>query len=415
MARTTRPLSNTEIKNAKPREKEYNLADGDGLALRIKPNASKYWIFNYSRPYTKKRANISFGTYPDLSLADAREMRHVARKSLARNIDPRQKRDNDSKIQIAAMENTLRYVAEKWFEIKSLQLTPDYAMDVWNSLDNHIFPKLGKRPIHNVLAPDVIDTLKPLSKTGKHEMVKRICQRLNQIMVFGVNTGLIPANPLAGVSSAFQAPAKQHFPTIKPDELPEFVQKLEEASITTNTLFLIKWQLHTMARPSEAAGTRWKEIDFEDKFWTIPLERMKKSRTHIVPLTVQALALLKEMKPISGRREFVFPAERNPRKSISEQTANMALKRMGYKGKLVAHGMRALASTTLNEEGFDPDLIESALAHVDKNSVRRAYNRADYLERRRVMMSWWSSHIVGTSHDCEKSNLIPIRMTGITS
>ena len=409
MARTTRPLTNTEIKNAKARDKEYNLSDGYGLALRVKPNGSKYWIFNYSRPYTKKRANISFGTYRDVSLADARILRQKARELVAKNLDPKDERASDSLTQQAALENTLRYVAEEWFKIKKHELTSDYADDLWNSLDNHIFPKLGKLPIHKVLAPDVIDTLKPLSKAEKHEMVKRICQRLNQIMIYGVNTGLISANPLAGVSSAFQAPAKKHFPTIKPDQLPELMDKLEKASITMTTRNLIKFQLHAMARPSEAAGTRWEEINFEDKMWTIPPERMKKSRTHIVPLTEQSLALLEQMKPLSGDYEYVFPAERNPRNSISEQTANMALKRMGYKGKLVAHGMRALASTTLNEEGFDPDLIESALAHVDKNSVRRAYNRADYLERRRVMMSWWSSHIVESSSDFESSNLIPIR------
>jgi len=409
MARTTKPLTATEVKNAKAQSKEYHLFDGRGLSLRIIPNNSKYWILNYSRPYTKKRANISLGPYPDVSLAKARTLRENARELLAMNLDPRDERANDSITQQAAMGNTLMYVAEKWFEIKESQLTPGYAMDLWNSLDNHVFPRLGKVPIHKVLAPQLIDVLKPLAKSGRLEMVKRICQRLNQIMIFGVNTGLITANPLAGVSHAFQAPAKKHFPTIKPDELPGFMNTLEKASITMTTLLLIKFQLHSMARPSEAAGTRWEEINFEDKVWTIPPERMKKSRTHIVPLTEQSLEFVEQMKLVSGNYEFVFPAERNPRNSISEQTANMALKRMGYKGKLVAHGMRALASTTLNEEGFDPDLIESALAHVDKNSVRRAYNRADYLERRRVMMSWWSDHIVESTSDDEKSNLIPIR------
>ncbi|MEO2183459.1 MAG: tyrosine-type recombinase/integrase, partial [bacterium] len=164
-------------------------------------------------------------------------------------------------------------------------------------------------------------------------------------------------------------------------------------SIKRTTRCLIEWQLQTMTRPGEAAGTRWSEIDLDKNVWLIPAERMKKKRPHTVPLSPQTLALLEIMEPISTHREHVFPADRNPRSYISEQTANMALRRMGYGGQLVAHGLRSLASTILNEHGFDPDVIEAALAHTDKNDVRAAYNRAEYLERRRTMMHWWSAHI----------------------
>jgi integrase len=182
-------------------------------------------------------------------------------------------------------------------------------------------------------------------------------------------------------------------PTITPEELPQLMRDISYASIKLVTRFLIEWQLHTMVRPSEAAGAKWSEIDLENKVWIIPAERMKKKREHAVPLTDQILEILNSLKPISGHREHVFPADRNPRHHINEQTANMALKRMGYEKRLVAHGLRALASTTLNQSGFDGDVVEAALAHVDKNEVRRAYNRADYLDRRRVMMSWWSKYI----------------------
>ena len=212
-------------------------------------------------------------------------------------------------------------------------------------------------------------------------------------MVYAVNTGLIHANPLSGISKAFSTPKAVNLPTLKPEQLPELMATVNGASIKLVTRCLIEWQLHTMVRPAEAAGARWDEIDANKALWEIPAERMKKSRAHIIPLSPQALNLLDILKPLSGHREFLFPADRNPRKPANSQTANMALKRMGFGGRLVSHGLRALASTTLNEQGFDPDVIEAALAHVDQNAIRAAYNRAEYLERRRVMMCWWSDHI----------------------
>ncbi len=184
---------------------------------------------------------------------------------------------------------------------------------------------------------------------------------------------------------------------LSPSELPELMIATANASIKRTTRALIEWQLHTMTRPAEAATTCWADIDIEKKIWTIPAERMKKRRSHIVPLTDQALAILMTVKPYSGQREYVFPADRNPRTHCNSQTANMALKRMGFANRLVSHGMRSIASTILNENGFEPELIEVALAHVDKDEVRSAYNRAEYVERRRPMMEWWSNHIQGAA------------------
>ncbi|MFT5083826.1 MAG: integrase [Lentisphaeria bacterium] len=393
MARTTRPLTNTEVKQAKPKAKEYNLVDGQGLALRIKPNGSKLWLFNYYRPFTKKRANLSLGNYPTTSLAEARKMREEARQLLAQDIDPKEKREELEAKTTKALRNTLELVAAQWFELKKTKVTPNYAEDIWSSLKLHIFPQLGKLPLQQITAPKTIDTLKPIAAKGNYETIKRLCQRLNEIMIFAVNSGLLENNPLAGIKNAFQSPTKTNMPTIRPEQLPELVERVKNASIKLVTRHLIFWQLHTMTRPSEAAGTRWDEIDFDKKQWTIPEHRTKKRRVHIVPLSPEALAILEGIKPISGHREYVFPADRKPRTCINEQTANMALKRMGYGGVLVAHGLRALASTTLNEHGFDSDVIEAALAHVDGNEVRRAYNRAEYIERRRAMMCWWSQEI----------------------
>lgn len=393
MARTTSPLTDTQIKNAKPRAREYNLSDGGGLALRVKPNGTKLWLLNYPRPYTDKRTNMSLGVYPAVTLAEAREKRDAARKLLIKNIDPREERDEERSKQTFAQKTTLQHVAEAWYDIKKREVTPSYAEDIWRSFEMHVFPSMGKSPIHTVTAPMAIDALKPVAAKGSLETVRRVCQRLNEMMVWAVNTGVIQHNPLAGMSKAFHAPGKRNLPTLKPDQLPDLLQSIQRANLRTTTRCLILWQLHTMVRPSEAAGTRWEEIDEQACQWLIPAERMKKKRAHVVPLTSQALALLEQMRPISSRSDYVFPSDRVLSRPTNPQTANMAIKRMGYHGQLVAHGLRALASTTLNEAAFDPDVIEVALAHAEANQVRSAYNRAQYLERRKVMMQWWSDHI----------------------
>lgn len=393
MARITKPLTHTEVKQVKPKNKEFNLVDGDGLALRVKPNGSKLWVFNYFRPFTKKRTSLSFGKYPAVSLADARAKRNSAKELLAKDIDPKEYRDEKDRIDNIAHSNTLEHIASKWLEVKRTSVTNDHANDTWRSLESHIFPSLGKVPIHKITAVNTIEIIQSLAAKGSLETVKRLCQRLNEIMVYSVNTGIIPSNPLAGISKAFQQPVKQHLPTLKPEELPTLMTALSRASIKYTTRCLIEWQLHTMVRPSEAAGTCWHEIDFENNLWNIPALRMKKKKPHTVPLTPQSLALLEIMKSISSRSEFVFPSDRTLKMHINASTANMALKRMGFDKKLVAHGLRSLASTALNQQGFDGDVIEAALAHTGKNEVRNAYNRADYLERRKPIMAWWSEYI----------------------
>jgi len=392
MARRTTPLTNTQVNQSKAKEKEYNLSDGDGLMLRVKPNGSKLWLFNYTRPFTKKRANISFGIYPEVSLADARTKRTSARELLAQDIDPKEDRNTKARLAEKAHSDTFKHIALQHHEIKKTTISADHATDIWRSFELHLFPKLGEIPIHKLTAPTVIDALKPTAAKSL-ETTKRLCQRINEVMVFAVNTGIVHHNPLAGISKAFETPAKKNMPTIPPEELPLLMKQLSLASIKMTTRCLIEWQLHTMVRPSEAAGARWDEIDTTKQLWTIPAERMKKKKSHLVPLTPQTLALLDAMKERSGRSKYIFPGDRNINRPSHSSTANMALKRMGFHGKLVAHGLRALASTTLNEQSFDSDVIESCLAHVDKNEVRAAYNRAEYIERRKIVMNWWSEHI----------------------
>lgn len=393
MAKITTRLSDKEIKAAKLDTKEYNLFDGEGLRLRIKPNGSKLWILNYKHPQTLKRTNFSLGKYPEVSLAQARKSTLSIKELLALGIDPQEEKKKKLQAYKEIHEHTFSNVSQEWFEIKKDSITPDYAEDIWRSLILHVFPKLADTPIKEITAPLIIDLLRPIEAKGSLETVKRLTQRLNEIMNYATNCGLIQANPLTGIKAAFKKPKKENMAALAPSELPELMSAIANASIKRTTRCLIEWQLNTMTRPAEASGARWDEINIDEKIWTIPAERMKKRREHRIPLTEQMLALLEVMKPISGHREFVFPSDRDPKKPCSSQTVNMALKRMGFAGRLVSHGLRSIASTTLNEQGFESDLIEAALAHVDDSQVRAAYNRTDYLERRRPMMSWWSGHI----------------------
>ena len=397
MAKTVTPLNNTQVKQAKPREKEYTLSDGDGLQLRVRPNGSKIWVFKYTNPITKKRTNLSLWKYPSVSLADARKKCSDARIILAKGIDPKVYREERLQQQKADAENTFGVLAEKWLILKREQVKPETAEKSYQSLTKHILPSLKNIPINSIKPKLIIDILEPVKNQGSLETVKRLCRIINEIMRIAVASGVIEVNYLSDITKLFPAPKKANMPTIAPSQLPELMQKLHNANITKLTRCLIEWQLHTMTRPIEAVTARWEDIDLDKEVWIIPAKRMKMKRAHTIPLTPQSLALLKVLKPISGHREFLFPGHRDPRTHANSQTANMAIKRMGFEGQLVSHGLRALASTTLNEEGFDPDVIEAALAHIDKNEVRRAYNRAEYIKRRRTLMCWWSLHIENAS------------------
>ncbi|PKG97572.1 integrase domain-containing protein [Paraglaciecola sp. MB-3u-78] len=395
MPRVAKPLSDSQIARAKPKDKNYTLTDGQGLSLRVRFGGTKDWIFRYKLPFTIKRVDMSFGIYPKVSLADARTLRTKAHELLAKDIDPRAFKEQTKRAALNSYSNSFAKVMQEWIVVKSTKVSQDHANKIQGSLEKHVLPAIGNRPISELMAAEVIEVLKPVQAKGHSEQVKRLCQRINEVMDFAVNTGVIHINPLSKMNAAFLTPTKKHLPTLKPSDLPRLMQTLNIASIKIVTRCLIEWQLHTMVRPNEAATTRWVDIDFEKQVWTIPAVNMKKKGNgdHVVPLTQQSIQLLEFIKPISGHREYVFPADRNPRSHANSSTANMALKRMGFDKELVAHGMRALASTTLNEQAFDPDVIESALAHVDKNEVRRAYNRAEYIERRRKLMQWWSEHI----------------------
>ncbi|HFU1377688.1 TPA: integrase domain-containing protein [Enterobacter hormaechei] len=393
MARTTRPLTNTEVLRAKALEKDLTLHDGDGLFLIVKTSGKKLWRFRYQRPATKQRTMMGLGAFPALSLADARGLRADYLALLANGIDPQIQAEVAEEEQQIALDSIFSTVAANWFKLKSKSVTPDYAKDIWRSLEKDVFTVIGEIPVQQIKARILVEALEPIKARGALETVRRLVQRINEIMIYAVNTGLIDANPASGVGMAFEKPKKQNMPTLRPEELPKLMRSLVMSNLSVPTRCLIEWQLLTLVRPSEASGARWSEIDLDAKLWTIPAERMKAKREHIVPLSTQALDILEVMKPISAHREHVFPSRNDPKQPMNSQTANAALKRIGYGGKLVAHGLRSIASTSMNEAGFNSDVIEAALAHIDKNEVRRAYNRSTYLQKRIELMSWWGELI----------------------
>ncbi|MGT5776229.1 integrase domain-containing protein [Escherichia coli] len=393
MARITRPLTNNEILKAKPREKDFTLHDGDGLFLLVKTTGKKLWRFRYQRPGSSSRTNLSLGSYPALTLAAARQIRDQHLITLAQGMDPQQQQEQASEQRQIELDSIFSTVAANWFQIKSRSVTEDYAKDIWRSLDKDVFPAIGAIPVQEIKTRTIVEALEPIKARGALETVRRLVQRINEIMIYAVNTGLIDANPASGVGMAFEKPKKQNMPTLRPEELPKLMRSLVMSNLSVSTRCLIEWQLLTLVRPSEASGARWVEIDLDAKLWTIPAERMKAKREHIVPLSPQALEILDAMKPISAHREHIFPSRNDPKHAMNSQTANAALKRIGYGGKLVAHGLRSIASTAMNEAGFNADVIEAALAHSDKNEVRKAYNRSTYLEQRKELMSWWGSRV----------------------
>lgn len=391
------PLINNEILKTKPQKKDFTLHDGDELFLLIKTSGKKLWSFRYQRPASRSRTNLSLESYPALTLAVARQLSDQYLSMLAQMIDPQKQQEEVSEQRQIERDSIFSVVAGRWFQLKSKSVTEDYAKDVWRSLEKDIFPMIGNIPVQALKARTIVEALEPIKARGALETVRRLVQRINEIMIYAVNTGLIDANPASGVGMAFEKPKTQNMPTLRPEELPKLMRSLIMSNLSVSTRCLIERQLLTLVRPSEASGDKWAEIDFNAKLWIIPAERMKAKREHIVPLSPEALEILDVMKPISAHRENIFPSRNDPKQPMNSQTVNAALKRIGYGGKLVAHGLRSIASTALNEKGFNADVIEAALAHSDKNEVRRVYNRSTYFNKRIELMNWWGEFTKKTS------------------
>lgn len=399
MAKIAKKLTDTEIKSTKPTDKEINLFDGDGLILRIAPlskGGKKNWYFRYAVPVSKKRTKMSLGTYPHLTLARARALRDEYLSLLANGINPQVHNTQKANALKDATEHTFQAVAKKWLDekVKTSGISQDHANDIWRSLERNIFPTLGDTPIKEIRPKMLKQHLDPIEKRGVLETLRRIISRLNEIFRYAATEELIEFNPADNLAQRFSKPKKQNMPALPPTELPRFLTVLNNASVRMETRLLIEWQLLTWVRPGEAVRARWADLDTDNSMWNIPSDFMKMKKPHKVPLSKEALRVLDSMKAISGHREWVFPSIKAPLNHMHEQTANAAIIRMGFGGELVAHGMRSIARTAAEESGkFRTDVLEAALAHSKKDEITAAYNRAEYLAERVVLMQWWSDYV----------------------
>ena len=387
-------LTDTQIKLTKPNGKAQAMSDGDKLSFIISPKGNKSWQVRYKRPFLGTTGKISLGKYPAITLKQARKERDKINELLAQDIDPKEYRDNLQAERAEELNNTFLVFAEKWKTLQEEKVKPETIDRAYKILERHFLPILGKVPVTKLTPKMVTPVLAPIKASGSMETIKKLLRSVNQIMRLAKVEGYIQFNPLDDLTQSYSPPVRKNRPTIRPEELPELLQTISNAQIKQSTRCLIEWQLRTLTRPAETAKARWEHIDLKSKLWTIPAEEMKMKRVHKIPITPQMEKILNIAKSLNiGKSVYIFQGRKDPTTHANPSTANVALKRMGYGGKLVAHGLRALASTAMNEQGFNADVIESALAHADKDTIRRAYNRAEYLEDKRKLLCWWSDHI----------------------
>ena len=387
------PLNDMQIRRAKPETKAYTLGDGQGLSLLIEPNGSKSWRFRYR--FAGKPKMISLGVYPTISLSDARSRRDDARKLIAEGKNPSEVR-KELKIALQTeSESAFEKIAREWHRLKSTKWSEGYASDIIEAFQNDIFPYIGTRPIQEIRPLELLNVLRKIEKRGALEKMRKVRQRCSEVFRYAIATGRAEYNPAADLSSALEVHHSNHFPFLASDEIPEFIQALDGYTGSRQVQIATKLLMITGVRTIELRAALWQEFDLENAIWEILTERMKKRRPHFVPLSSHALVLLNELKKMTGNYRYAFPGRNDPNKPMSEASINQVIKRIGFGGKVTGHGFRHSLSTILHERGYDSAWIEMQLAHVDKNSIRGIYNHAQYIDKRRDMMQWYSSHILG--------------------
>ncbi|HDO1355755.1 TPA: tyrosine-type recombinase/integrase [Aeromonas veronii] len=379
------PLSDTAARQAKFTGKQQKLSDEKGLFLLI-TSSGKYWRLKFR--FAGKEKVLALGVYPEVSLKEARAKREEARRQLADGIDPSLARKQSKVANRLASENNFEVIAREWHQSQLARWSPGHAKRVIESLEVDAFPDPGLVPVAELTAPIMLDALRKIEARGATETAGRVLQRISSVMRYAIQTGRVSYNPAQDLKGALRATKQEHRPALPRADLPEFYRRLAAEPLNPATRLAIHLLMLTMTRPGEVRFARWDEFDLARAEWRIPAERMKMRVPHIVPLSRQALAVLEELRQISGHCELLFPSERKLTNPISENTLSYAMGRMGYKGIATPHGFRALASTILNEEGFDPDVIERQLAHAERNKVRAAYHRAEYLDERRKLLQW---------------------------
>lgn len=392
-------LTNTACKNAKAKEKPYKMADGGGLYLLVKTTGAKHWRLKYR--YLGKEKLMALGPYPFTSIAEAREGRDTAKKLLATGSDPMSHKKDGRRKAIRNAQNTFQAIALEWYEKKSKAWSPSHSLHVKRRMDLDIFPHIGTTPIADIDAPELLDdVLRRIEKRGSLEVVSKVKQICSGVFRYGIATGKCSRDPSADLKGAFEARKTSHYPALEIKELPTFLEALErnDARLFVRTRRAIKLLMLTFVRTSELIGAKWSEFDLDNAQWIIPAERMKMRQPHIVPLSKQAIALLKEQQEEIGdlNTAWVFPSQVRPIHHMSNNTILSAIDRMGFRGKMTGHGFRALAMSTIKEKlGYRHEVVDRQLAHAHKSKIDRAYDRAQFLDERKTMMQEYANYIDG--------------------
>jgi integrase len=390
-------LTNITIKNAEPKDKPYKLFDGGGMYLEITSGGSKLWRLKYH--YLGKEKRISLGHYPLVTLAEAREKRDEAKKLLLKDIDPSNAKQSNRRDIIRNAANTFEVIAREWHDNrKEGGWSQEHADNVMRRLEVDIFPYIGKRPISAIDTPELLETLRKIEKRGALDLAARVRSLCGQIFRYGIQTGKCTHNPTADLAGALKTRKTEHFAALDIKEVPELLHTIErnDQRLFIGTRRAILFSLLTFVRPGELRKAKWEEIDFDEKQWTIPAERTKMRRTHIVPLSTQAIVLLRGQQEDNKHLNtpWVFPSPIRPKYPMSDGTVLVALKRMGFKDRMTSHGCRALARTTIREKlDYEPDVIEAQLAHKAAGVLGEAYNRAQHLTKRKKMMQEWADYL----------------------
>lgn len=384
-------LTDITIRNAKAKETQYKLSDSAGLYLLVQTNGKKYWRLKYR--FAGKEKLLAIGVYPLVGLAEAREKCLAAKKQLMNNIDPSQSKKEEKLKKTLNTENSFKTIAIQWHDNKKQAWTERHASYVLRRIEADIFPSLGSRAINEITAPELLTVLRHIESRGAIDIAHRALQTCGQVFRYAIASGKAERDISADLRGALKTRKRENYSHLEAKELPEFFDKLEKYDGDLQTKLALKLLLFTFVRTGEVKGARWEEINFDKAEWRIPPERMKMRDLHIVPLSEQALDVLRQLHVINGNKEHLFPNRNNPTTFISENTLLYAIYRMGYHKRATVHGFRATASTILNEHGFKPDVIERQLAHSERNKVRASYNHAQYLPERKEMMQWWGDYL----------------------
>lgn len=390
------PLTDLAIRRSKPKDKPYTLNDGNGLSLLIEPNGSKGWRLRYR--FSGKAKLMSLGTYPNVALADARTARDEAKKLIAGGIDPAEVRKARKREIESRFGNTFEGIAREWYEKRFDRWSPSYAEEMIETFEKDVFPYIGSRPIAEIKPMELLAVLSVLNDRGATEKLRKVRQRCGEVFRYAVITGRAEYNPAPDLVSAFAPHKKEHYAFLKTDELPEFFRILNTYTGSMIVKLAMRLLILTGLRPGELRQAEWPEIDFDNRLWEIPKERMKMRRPHCVPLSEQALNILEQLKPVTGHYQYIFPGRIHHSKPMSEMAMNVLIRRIGYAGRVTGHGFRHTMSTILHEQGYNTAWIETQLAHVDKNSIRGTYNHAQYLDGRREMLQWYADYMDALEH-----------------